>query len=114
MADTSVTVNTATGTAPVDTFTQPDGDHRQALVIGDATATATAVVDADGHLSTREAVSSTGTVTPIALTASTSAVLLADDPARLFGSVYNPLAAALLVALDDTASAISYTVIVPP
>jgi hypothetical protein len=114
MADTSVTVNTASGTAPVDTRTQPDGDHRQAMVLGDATATATAAVDADGHLSTRGAVSSTGVVLPVVLTASSSAVLLPADPGRLFGSIYNPLDADLLVALDDTASATSYTVIVPP
>jgi hypothetical protein len=49
MADSSIAVTPGTGTTvPVDTFTQASGDHRQAVVIGDAAAAATARVNTSG------------------------------------------------------------------
>lgn len=115
MADSTVSVNIAGGaTAPVDTFTQPGGDHRQAVVLGDAAAAQTAAVDTAGRLAVRNPVSSAATVAPVVLTAATSATLLTANTARLFGSVYNPLTTDLLIALAATASAASYTVLVPP
>lgn len=43
MADSSIAITAGAGTA-VDTFTQANGDHRQAVVIGDAAAATTATV----------------------------------------------------------------------
>lgn len=43
MAESSIAITAGAGTA-VDTFTQADGSHRQAMVIGDATAATTATV----------------------------------------------------------------------
>jgi hypothetical protein len=114
MADSSISVNIAgSATAPVDAFTQSNGDFRQAVVIGDAAAASTAAVDTAGRLSVRTGGSTNGTPAGVALTASTSAVLLASNTARLFGAIYNPLSADLLVALAATATTSAYTVVVP-
>lgn len=43
MAESSIAITAGAGTA-VDTFTQTDGSHRQAMVLGDATAATTATV----------------------------------------------------------------------
>lgn len=54
MADSSVPITAGTGTN-IDTFTQAGGDHRQAMVVGDASAAYTAQVGVSGGLSVRGA-----------------------------------------------------------
>ena len=51
MADSSVAVTPGTG-ANIDTFTQAGGDHRQAVVVGDAANAYTATVNSGGALLT--------------------------------------------------------------
>lgn len=52
MADSSVPITPGSG-ANIDTFTQASGDHRQAIVIGDAANAPTARVGASGALAVR-------------------------------------------------------------
>jgi hypothetical protein len=114
MADSSISVNIAgAATAPVDAFTQSNGDFRQAVVIGDAAAASTTAVDTAGRLSVRTGASTNGVAIGVPLPATTSTTLLATNAARLFASIYNPLSADLLVALAATANTSAYTVIVP-
>jgi hypothetical protein len=50
VADANITILNSAGVAvPVDSFTQANGDHRQAFVIGDATNPYTGAVDAFGR-----------------------------------------------------------------
>lgn len=63
MADSSVPVTAGAGTN-IDTFTQPGGDHRQAVVLGDAAAANTAAVDASSRLAVvTPSTYTTGTIT---------------------------------------------------
>lgn len=63
MPDSSVAVTPGTG-ANVDTFTQASGDHRQAVVLGDATTASTQAVDTAGRASVVTPSSfATGTIT---------------------------------------------------
>jgi hypothetical protein len=66
----NVPVTAGAGT-PVDTFTQSDGSHRQAMVIGDATTTAAATV-VGGALSVNNNLSQTATFKTILRPAATA------------------------------------------
>ncbi len=54
MADSSVSLTPGTG-VQVDTRTQPNGDHREVVVLGDPTSTAVAAVGTSGGLAVRGA-----------------------------------------------------------
>lgn len=60
MADSSIAITAGAGTN-IDTFTQAGGDHRQAIVVGDATNAYTATVDSTGALLVKESPETDGT-----------------------------------------------------
>lgn len=71
MADSSIPrTNDTSGTlSNIDTFTQSNGDHRQAIVLGDASAASTAGVSTAGNLNVHDPdTSTTGTFTAVTQT----------------------------------------------
>lgn len=108
MADSSVAVTPGAG-ATVDTFTQASGDHRQAVVVGDAAAAQTVRVFTDGSTPVRKAASATGTLSSVAA-ATASTTLLAANTNRLGATFFNDSTAVLHLALAAAASTTAYTV----
>jgi len=94
MADSAVPVTAGSGTN-IDTRTQSGGDHRQVVVLGDADAAVTALVDASGHLAVTvmdgrigpqtTSISALTSVTP----AATSATVLAANANRVGFKIFN-------------------------
>src|SRR5829696_10318154 len=106
MADSSIGVTLGTG-ALVDTRTQPGGDHRQVVTIGDGDATPIAAVDAAG-LHVHAGKTSTAP-TPVRVPdAATSTQLLALNTARLGVIIHNDSDSVLYVKYGTGASATSY------
>jgi len=112
MADTSVSVTPGVG-ASVDARSQPGGDLRQVVTIGDGDATPIAAVDAAG-LHSRPGRAGTSNVTFTAATATAGgATLQAVNTNRLWWSVFNESTAILYLKLGTSPSTTSYTVQVP-
>lgn len=107
MADTSVAITPGSGAA-VDARSQPGGDLRQVVTIGDGDTTPIAPVDAAGlHIHAGK----TGTApTPARVTAATSSTqLLAANTARLGVVIHNDSTTAdLFVKYGTAASVTSY------
>lgn len=111
MADSSIGVTLGTG-ALVDTRTQPGGDHRQVVTIGDGDATPIAAVDAAGlHVHAgRTAVGPT----PFRITAATATTSLLNSNTARFGVViHNDSTADLYVKYGGGATTTSYVYKVP-
>src|SRR5215204_4309254 len=106
MADTSVGITPGTG-ASVDARSQPGGDLRQVVTIGDGDATPIAPVDAAGlHIHAGKTATSP---TPVRVTAAASSTqLLAANTARQGVVIHNDSTADLFVKEGTAASAISY------
>lgn len=117
MADSAIAVLSQTGQANsswVDTRTMPGGDHRQVFVLGDPALDNVVTLDPSTvAVPVREATGTGATTTAVALSASTSAQLLASAVGRLHGAVYNPLSVPLYVRLGAAATTALYTVQVP-
>lgn len=119
MADANVAVTPGSGAA-VDTRTQPGGDHRQVVVIGDAEVADVAAVGSAGTavgagLATRAGRTATSP-TPARVAAATSSTqLLASNTARLGVVIHNDSNTANLFVKEGTAaSATSYLYKVGP
>jgi hypothetical protein len=110
VADTSVAITPGSG-AQVDARSQPGGDLRQVVTIGDGDLTPIAPVDAAG-LQTRPgkaAASSTARVTA----ATSSTLLLAANTARLTATVFNDSSAELYLKYGSGATSTSKKLTVP-
>lgn len=99
MADSSVPITAGSGTN-IDTFTQSNGDHRQAVVVGDASAANTAGVTAGGlavnggSLSSTSgaiAAGATGTVGPVDVSAAGNVTFIVKNTTAASAWAGNPV-----------------------
>lgn len=104
IADTSVSITPGTG-AQVDARSQPGGDLRQVVTIGDGDTSPIAAVDAVGF-TVRPGKTATATTTRVAA-AITSTQLLAANANRLNASIFNDSTDTLYVKYGTAASATS-------
>lgn len=114
MADTSVSIKDATGaTVAVDTFTPAGGDHRQAVVIGDANAAGTVGV-VNNALVTTAATAGTANRTSVSASA-TDKLVLSANAGRLGFTIWNNSSAVLYLGFgsDTPASTSNATVAIP-
>lgn len=106
MANTSVGITPGTG-ALADMFSQPGGDLRQPIVVGDQDNVDTARVDASG-LQVHAGKTATATTPTRVSDTTTSTQLLASNTARVGAVVHNDSDAVLYVKYGTAASATSY------
>lgn len=125
MADSAVTVTDAGGiTRSVDTHTQPNGDHREAVVIGDPVTTLVGSVLSAAPAGTEAAVlvRQTGTL-PVAAAATptrtavaaatTSVQVWASTAGRLGGSILNESTGTVYLSYAATSAVSSADVKIP-
>jgi hypothetical protein len=107
VGDTSVAITPGSGAVNVDARSQPGGDVRQVVTIGDGDATPIAPVDASGlHV---HAGTTATAPTPARLSdTTTSTQLLASNTARKGAVIHNDSDATLYVKYGTAASATSY------
>lgn len=106
MADSAIGVTLGTG-ALVDTRTQPGGDHRQVVTIGDGDATPIAAVDTAG-LHVHAGKTATAPTPARVSDTATSTTLLASNTARQGVVIHNDSDSVLYVKYGAGASATSY------
>lgn len=115
MADTSIAVtpSTAPGAQPVDTRTQPNGDHREVVTVGDPSTTTVAGVNVSGALTVGELVAGTASRSPVASVVNAVQVLAAN-PLRRGCIAVNESTATLFVCYGSAGTATDYTYSVGP